>query len=82
MNNSLLAYLLKYSNPNSMLVVTNRNNLIELKCPFTVKVVKPVGNFKQNDFKIVEGLKVSTNMKLVYMIEEQPFFYYYFDIIL
>jgi hypothetical protein len=82
MNNSLLAYLLKYSNPNSMLVVTNRNNLIELKCPFTVKVVKSVGDFKLNEFKTVEELKVSTNLKLVFIIEKEPFFYYYFDIIL
>lgn len=82
MNNSLLAYLLKYSDPKSMLVVTNKNNLIELKCPFTVKVVKSVGDFKLNEFKTVEELKVSTNLKLVFIIEKEPFFYYYFDIIL
>lgn len=82
MNNSLLAYLLKYSNPHSMLVVTSEDNLIEIKCPFKVKVIKVVDDLFENEIKQVTELKVSTNMKLVYIIEEKPFYYYYFDILL
>lgn len=74
--------LLKYSNPYSILIVTHNDKLIELLCPFTVKVIVPVETLKIFEIKKVRMVKMATNEKLVYFIDNKPFFYHYFDIIL
>jgi hypothetical protein len=75
-------YLLKYSNPFSILVVTNEDKLIELKCPFKVEVIMNVRNMMASQIKDVTQVKLSTNNKLVYIIEDKPYYYYYFTILL
>ena len=75
-------FLLKYSTPYSILVVTKEDILIELRCPFEVEVIKNVKNMMISQIKEVTQVKLATNNKLVYIIEERPFFYDYFTIIL
>jgi hypothetical protein len=75
-------FLLKYSSPFSILVVTNEDNLIELKCPFKVEVIMNVRNMMTSQIKDVSQVKLATNNKLVYIIEDKPYFYYYFTILL
>jgi hypothetical protein len=75
-------FLLKYSSPFSILVVTNEDKLIELKCPFKVEVIKSVKNMMSSQVKEVIEVKLSTNNKLVYIIEDKPYYYNYFTILL
>ena len=75
-------FLLKYSSPFSILVVTKEDKLIELKCPFKVEVIKNVKNMMISQTKEVSQVKLATNNKLVYIIEEKPYYYYYFTILL
>lgn len=81
MNQKTFAFLLKYSSPFSILVVTETNKLVELKCPFSVKVVESVGDLRLYEIKIVTKVKIASNFKLVYIIDETPFYYHYFDIL-
>lgn len=81
MDNKIFAFLLKYSSPYSILIVTESNKLVELKCPFKVKVIKIVGVLKLSEIKIVAKVKIASNLKLVYIVDELPYFYYYFDIL-
>lgn len=80
MNDTTYAFLLKHSSPFSILVVTNEDKLIELKCPFKVRVLKNVKNMMLGETRQVTQVKLATNNALVYIIDNQPYFYYYFNI--
>ena len=82
MKNRELAELLKYSSPNSILVVTWRNKLIELKTPFQVQLIQDIGELKKDELAIVSLVKLATNMKTVFIIENKAYFYYYFKIVI
>ncbi len=75
-------FLLKYSTPFSILVVTKKDRLIELRCPFKVEVIKNVKNMMISQIKEVTQVKLATNNKLVYIIDDNPYFYSYFTILL
>ena len=75
-------FLLKYSSPYSILVVTKEDKLIELRCPFEVEVIKNIKNMMNGQIKEVTMVKLATNNKLVYIIDDNPFFYDYFKILL
>lgn len=82
MDSNAYAFLLKYSTPFSILVVTAQDKLIELKCPFKVAVIKNVKNLMVSQTIEVTQVKLATNNKLVYIIEDKPYFYNYFTILL
>jgi len=75
-------FLLKYSSPYSILVVTKEDRLKELRCPFEVEVIKNVKNMMMSQIKEVTQVKLATNNKLVYIIDDKPYFYDYFTILL
>lgn len=81
MDKNTFAFLLKYSSPYSILIITEANKLFELQCPFKVKVIRIVANLKLSEVKTVTRVKISSNFKLVYIIDETPYFYHYFDIL-
>ena len=82
MNEKVFAFLLKYSSPFSILIVTEANKLVELKCPFNVRVIQSVGDLRLDEIKVVTKVKIASNFKLVYIVDETPFYYHYFDILL
>lgn len=82
MDGNALAFLLKYSSPFSILVVTEGDRLVELNCPFDVIVIKNVKNLMIGEIRTVTQIKLSTNSKIVYIINSSAFYYYYFDIAL
>ncbi len=82
MDSNAYAFLLKYSSPFSILVITAEDKLIELNCPFKVDVIKNVRNLMVSQTKEVTQVKLASNNKLVYVIENQPYFYYNFNIII
>jgi len=82
MNKKLLADLLKYSNPKELYVVTWNNLLKLLFCPFKVSVKHDIGSLNQGQIVWVEEVKVTMELKTVFVIKGQPFFYFHFDIII
>jgi len=76
-----LAYQLKYSSSKSIYIVTYNNVLKQLFVPFQVLVKLDIGALKKGQTVTVEGLKVTIELTVVYLIEEQFFFFYHFDII-
>jgi hypothetical protein len=82
MNANEYGFLLRYSSSNSILVVNFDNRLIELACPFKVEVIKTVNNMMVSQIKEVTQVKLSTNGKIVYIIEDDPYYYSLFTILL
>lgn len=82
MDRNALTFLLKYSTPFSVLVVSEEDKLVEIHCPFRVKAIKVVKNIMVGEFRMVTQVKLATNNKLVFIINDTPFYYYYFDIII
>ena len=77
-----LVELLKYSSPYSILVVTFRNDLVELFCPFTVYVKQDIGELREGENASVSLVKLSTNLKTVFVIQDKAYYYFYFDILI
>lgn len=75
-----LNYLLKYASPFSLLIVSEANKVLELKCPFKVKVTHKVGILEIDTLHNVHKLKLSDNSTIVYVIDGKFFHYYNFDI--
>ena len=82
MKNRELAELLKYSSSSSILVVTYNNKLIELFCPFHVLGKYKINLIKKNTLYTVSRIKLSSNLKIVFVINDKPYHYYHFDILL
>lgn len=76
-----LAELLKYSSPKELWVITFNNFLKRLICPFKVKVLQDVGLLKRGQIVLVSEVKVTTELKTVYMINGQAYYYYHFDVL-
>ncbi len=81
MNKKEIAELLQYCSPNSILVCTYFNKLATLYCPFKVLAREDVGGLKRNRTYQVTAVKLSTNLKTVFIINNQAYFYNHFDII-
>ena len=81
MNDKQLAELLKYSNPKELYIVTWNNLLKLLFCPFKVVVNQNIGELKRNQAVWVEEVKITNDLKTVYVIKGKPYYYYHFDII-
>ena len=81
MNKKILAEILKYSNPKILYIITWNNILKSLFCPFKVLVINDIGNLKKNQIVLVDEVKVTMDLKTVYVINEQLYHYYHFDII-
>lgn len=82
MKNKVLAELLRYSSPMSIWVVTSKNKLIELQCPFRVKCIKTVGYIKESEIYDVKYIKLATDFRIVFMVENHPYYYCYFEILI
>tara|TARA_B100000508_G_scaffold117297_1_gene96909 strand:- start:108 stop:371 length:264 start_codon:yes stop_codon:yes gene_type:complete len=82
MNREQLAELLRYSSPYSIWVVTYKNEIVELHCPFWVLVRGDVGELKKGDREQVEIVKLSYELKTVFVVLGKPYYYYHFEILL
>ena len=81
MDEKQLADLLKYSSPNELWVVTWNNLLKILITPFKVVVKQDVGNLKTGQVVMVQQVKVTLELKTVYIIKGVAFFYSHFEIL-
>ena len=67
----------KYTSSNSLLVHTKSKGLIRLFCPFHAKVVQEVDSFMMGDTVEVINVKVSRDLKLVYILDNNKGYYHY-----
>lgn len=77
-----LAELLKYSSPREIYVITHFNVLKRVFCPFRVTVLQEIGTLKGGQIVLVQEIKVTYELKTVYIINNDAYFYYHFDIIM
>lgn len=82
MTKKQLAELLKYCSPNHLYVITWDNRLFRLECPFKVLVLENIGAFEKNEIVDVEKVKVTLELKTIYIIKGKAYYYYYFDILI
>ena len=82
MNRKQLAEILKYSSPKEILVVTWDNRLITLKCPFKVRVIEVVAFLELRQILTVDEVKITKDLKTVFIIHNQAFYYNYFEFLL
>ena len=77
-----LAELLKYSSPLEIYVITWNNILKRLFCPFRVKVLQDIGALKKGQTVLVQEVKVTLELKTVYIINNEAYYYFHFDILM
>ena len=77
-----LAELLKYSSPLEIYVITWNNILKRLFCPFEVQVVQDIGTLKTGQFVLVDEIKVTIELKTVFIIDTKAYYYYHFEIVI
>ena len=76
-----LAELLKYSSPLEIYVITWNNILKRLFCPFEVQVLQDIGTLKKGQFVFVDEIKVTIELKTVFIIDTKAYYYYHFEIL-
>nr|WP_315160852.1 hypothetical protein [uncultured Flavobacterium sp.] len=76
-----LAELLKYSSPKEIYVITWNNILKRLFCPFNVTVLQDIGNLNKGQTVLVQEVKVTLEMKTVYIINNEAYYYHHFNIL-
>lgn len=77
-----LAELLKYISPREIYVITHYGVLNRLFCPFRVTVLQEIGILKRGQIVLVQEIKITYELKTVYIINNDAYFYYHFDIIM
>lgn len=82
MSDQELAELLKHSNPKEIYVITWNNCLLRLKCPFRVEVITNVGLLLKGEIVLVTEIKVTKEIKTVFIIERNAYYYYHFAILI
>ena len=81
MNEKQLAEILRYSSPNELYIVTWNNLLKLLITPFKVFVIDDVGALKKGQLVQVIEVKITMELKTVYIIQGRAYYYFHFDII-
>ena len=77
-----LVELLKYSSPTEIYVITWNNILKRLFCPFRVKVLQDIGALKKGQTVLVQEIKVTLELKTVYIIDNDAYYYHHFNILM
>lgn len=82
MNKKYLAELLKNCSPKVIYVVTWNNILKKVFCPFQVLVLNDIGELSKHQVVWVEQVKVTPELKTIFIINGNAYYYYHFDIII
>lgn len=77
-----LAELLKHSNPKEIYVITLNNRLLRLKCPFRVVVLNNIGWLLKGQIVLVTEIKVTSDVKTVFIIDDNAYYYFHFEILI
>ena len=81
MTEKQLAEILRYSYPNELYIVTWNNLLKLLITPFKVLVIDDLEGFGSGEIVLVDEVKVTMELKTVFIIKGQAYNYYNFDIL-
>ena len=81
MNEKQLAEILRYSSPNELYIVTWNNLLKLLITPFMVFVINDVGTLKKGELVLVSEVRITMDLKTVYIIKGRAYYYYHFEIL-
>ena len=76
-----LAEQLEHSSSEWIYVVTWNNLLKQLFTPFEVEVIRSVGELEIGQIVWVSQVKVTPQLKTVYIIEGKAYYFFHFDII-
>ncbi|RTY96066.1 hypothetical protein FNW07_02595 [Flavobacterium sp. GT3R68] len=60
--------------------MTHYGVLIRLFCPFSVKVLRDIGVLESGQIVLVDEIKVTLELKTVYIINNAAYFYFHFNI--
>ena len=82
MNEQDLVEQLKYSSSDWIYIITWNNLLKQLFTPFRVAVLKPVGTLTKGQVVWVDQVKVTIDLKTVFVIDGSAYYYYYFNILI
>jgi hypothetical protein len=82
MNKQEIGEQLKYSSSEWIYIVTCNNVLKQLFCPFKVIVLSSVGVLVQGEIVLVKAVKVTMELKTVFVIEGKAYYYFHFDFVL
>ncbi|MDL5511730.1 hypothetical protein QSE00_07905 [Arenibacter sp. M-2] len=82
MNKRDLAEQLKYSSSDWIYIVTWNNLLKKLHTPFKVLVLIPIGQLDKGKVVWVELVKVTMDLKTVFVIDGNAYYYNYFEILI
>ena len=77
-----LAELLKYSSPREIYVITHYNVLKRVFCPFPVTVLQEIGVLKRGQIVLVDEIKVTLELKTVYIIDNDAYYYHHFNLLM
>ncbi len=77
-----LVELLNYSFPKEIYIISHYGMLIRLFCPFKVKALVAIKKIEKGNIVFVDEIKVTLELKTVYIINKEPYYYYYFEIII
>ena len=76
-----LAEQLEYSSSEWIYILTWNNLLKQLFTPFEVEVIRSVGALEIGQIVWVSQVKVTPQLKTVYIIEGKAYYFFHFDII-
>ena len=77
MDDKLIDQNNKYTSSNSLLVHSKSKGLIRLFCPFNAQVIRSVDSYMVGDMVEVINVKVSRDLKLVYILNNKKGYYHY-----
>lgn len=67
--------------PKELYIVNHNNELEILKCPFQVVLKEDIHSFKKNQVVFVELVKITRDLKTVFIIQGKAFYAIHFIII-
>ena len=82
MNKKDLADVLRFSSSEWIYVVTWNNVLKQIICPFRVTLLRDVGTLHIGQIVWVHQVKVTMELKTVFLIEGNAYYYFHFDIMI
>ena len=77
-----MAEQLKYSSSECIYIITYNNILKQLFTPFKVAALSSIGVLNKGQIVWVEQVKVTMELKTVFVIEGSAYYYYHFDILI
>ena len=82
LNRKTIEEINQYCSPNSILVIGKDGVLRRLFCPFKVKVIHGTQVCNQDQVMVVDAVRISDDLVMLYVIRKIAFPFYYFAILL